>query len=556
MNGKSMGGILTVAMMMGGALFGAEGTPPRVWVMPPDLRVPWKLSWESGEKSVIEPDANGCFDLRSRIPKDKKYESAVCRIEFEMEHAGLALLGLGADWYLDVRLNGAVIFDSMKSGNGDYPPDATNHIFPVWLRAGCNELSIRSKTGDATWIVCAKFFEPTPENLRMCSRRALLNLLIPEANRLDYAPWAMPLEKNGMMISFITAGPVGGGVEYRVAGTEKWSRAYDLQSGRIRTDRRIHRVPLTELIPGKTYEYRVLTVDPQSGAETAVQEVRRLAIPEKSRETVRFFAFSDLHRTIPTRVDLLRKYWSNCNLSQCDMLISLGDFANKFDLFEYGYFAGGLDFLQTCDEWSRPLVAVRGNHEFRGREADDFFSYFASPAGVAYYGFRYGPVCFLILDAGECDPYNARPGAHTVLNRDGDFWSQQRRWLADYVKTPDFQEARYRIVLAHGAPIATGPNHYMADHLLNLTDGILTGDAPAYTIDLWLAGHIHQYRRDDAGTISGIPFPVLFADGPDYGGRPESAFLVTADSRQLRVEAVDQNGQCFDRWSIQPPKTR
>ena len=87
----------------------------------------------------------------------------------------------------------------------------------------------------------------------------------------------------------------------------------------------------------------------------------------------------------------------------------------------------------------------------------------------------------------------------------------------------------------------------MPKNLLKIIDGIFTGNKPAHKIDLWLAGHIHNHKYFPANSVENIPFPVIYADGPDYGGRDESAMLVRINKDALQVFMVDRNGLCFDQ---------
>ncbi|MBE6366282.1 MAG: hypothetical protein E7052_00015 [Lentisphaerae bacterium] len=507
----------------------------------------WAICWANGEKSTARSDANGRLVMHALAPVGKAVEQAEMSCEFTVPRAGILIMGIGADWWCEAELNGKVVFSTMKSGNYFYPASARNYIVPVVAQAGKNKLTVRSKGGTVGWYQCVKFFAPDAEGMQMLSRRVLDKLLMPGEAAMDHDYFVSLQENNTVRVTFITRTACGGGVRYRPIGDPVWQKSYEMLGGRIRCNERVHHIELKNLKANTTYELSPIAVDPADGSEKFLGEVRELNIPAANKTDFSFFIFSDLHRTVEERNKLLRDYWTQSGAAGCDLLVSLGDFANKNDNFEYSTFAGGLKFLSSSGKVAKPLIVLRGNHEFRGLEADEFFRYFA-PRGEAWSAFRYGAVAVIVLDAGECDAYKPQPGSHTFLNLyESEYMQQQRSWLQKYVESDDFKSAKYRIVLAHGGPVPLGKNLYMPQNLMKLIDGIFAGDKCPHKIDLWLAGHIHNHKFFPAGSVEKIPFPVIYADGPDYGGRDESALLVKTNQDGLQVFSVDRNGICFEQ---------
>ena len=96
----------------------------------------------------------------------------------------------------------------------------------------------------------------------------------------------------------------------------------------------------------------------------------------------------------------------------------------------------------------------------------------------------------------------------------------------------------------------------MQQNLMKVIDGIFAGDKFTHKIDVWLAGHIHNHRYFPSGSVEKIPFPVIYADGPDYGGRDESAMLVKTGQDAVQVFLVDRNGLCFEQHLFKKEKNR
>ena len=509
----------------------------------PDLKRDWRVVWANGDETLAIPDDDGCFELMAIAPKG--VETAELSIDFEMNGAGFLIMGLGVDWYCEAVINGNVVYSSWNDGNFLYPPAADNHILPVFVNKGMNTLQLRSRSGSASWRQFVRFYSPNAGGLKKVSRQKLLECLFPSNINLDYNPIVVPNGKDGVSLLFVTSTACGGGV--RLWHGDKWTNHYETLGGRIRNDSRIHHVEIKGLAAGESYGFQPFSVDCDNGMEKLIGNERTLNMPAENAP-VRFFVFGDLHRTIAERQALLSDYWRNCGICDSDVLVSLGDVVNGSFNFEYDTFSA-FDELQSHDDVARLMVVLRGNHEMRGKEADAYFRYFA-PDGCGCGAFRVGDVACIWLDACECDAYKPQPNSHTYLNvAEKEYLARQREWLEAQLAKRDFLEARHRIVFCHGMPVATGKNDYMPNNLLWLTDGLLTGKNPKASIDLWVAGHVHNYRHFKANERLDVPFDVMCVDGPDYGGRDESAFVIEAGEK-LRVKVVGRGGERIDDVTI------
>ena len=62
-------------------------------------------------------------------------------------------LGFGADWFMDVHLNGKQVLNTYDKGNGTWPANIDNHIAKVTLDRGMNVLAIRFVSGRGSNIL-------------------------------------------------------------------------------------------------------------------------------------------------------------------------------------------------------------------------------------------------------------------------------------------------------------------------------------------------------------------------------------------------------------------
>lgn len=71
------------------------------------------------------------------------------------EREGEVTLGACADWWMRWWVNGALVCDTTKTGNGPDRLGIGNHVFNAWLRAGVNTLAVQAISGRATFRLMA-----------------------------------------------------------------------------------------------------------------------------------------------------------------------------------------------------------------------------------------------------------------------------------------------------------------------------------------------------------------------------------------------------------------
>ena len=213
------------------------------------------------------------------------------------------------------------------------------------------------------------------------------------------------------------------------------------------------------------------------------------------------------------------------------------------------YFKNMLDPLNGM-----PFVAVRGNHEFRGDETDDYVKYFGRPYGA----FRIGDVLYIYLDTGEDKPLVNKPNHYTLRTDTEEHFREQGKWLKDLIKSDICKTAKRRIVLTHCTPFLFS-SVYFRKQLDLITDGAFFGENPECPVDLWICGHTHSpYRYDPVtGKIYGagagrkvsevdaatIKFPVYVNDGPGGLGVNLSALELVNDKDGIMLIMRDMDSK-------------
>ena len=108
-------------------------------------------------RSVAVTDPFGRVDLSALLggsPTDVKAgKVAYVFLEIASDGHQTAKIGLGADWWLQVWLDGRAIADTMENGNGPWPPSACDHKVEVALTPGKHVLAVRFISGSGCSVL-------------------------------------------------------------------------------------------------------------------------------------------------------------------------------------------------------------------------------------------------------------------------------------------------------------------------------------------------------------------------------------------------------------------
>lgn len=393
--------------------------------------------------------------------------------------------------------------------------------------------------------VCfARFGQVLPAPLTRSAFERLLTRQSRPAHALAHGPWLSNPRADGMTVSWVTAGRVAAELEYRPAGSGRWRRLpAGLQHGVVSSHETMHVVHLTGLMPGREYEYRLLN---WSSLQLTAQRLSaggkpwRFRTLDPARREIAFAVCSDIH----SNAGLLERLLRLPVVADTDFFVNLGDMLSLMS-GPSAFFDGFLDVQARLYGASRPLLFVRGNHEQIGLFAADYFRVMPHPDGRSYYAFRHGPVCFVVLDAGNDHPDD-------VVHRNAALLAEERQWLAELATTPLYREARWRIAFLHMPPCR---DSYDTEAALALTDGVFPAEAPLH---LLLSGHVHRYFKMAAG--SGVCLDCCGAVWRDGGPRlpftvvansNNTLLAVTATERSLEVRLLAADGQEQDRVRLE-----
>jgi len=194
---------------------------------------------------------------------------------------------------------------------------------------------------------------------------------------------------------------------------------------------------------------------------------------------------------------------------------------------------------------STAFYTVIGNHDLKTKHANPYLDVFSLPHNnpentERYYSFQAGPIHFFMLDS--CSNRSLQ-----------DSNSAQIQWL-DQSLTQSKQP--WKIVVLHLPPYSSGKKHGSYLGIRHTLHPILA----KHSVDLVLSGDDHIYER--SRPQDGVIYLITGAGGKSTRavkkGRTFSDIAIgkrfhflgfTIQGFTLSYEAIDKNGEVFDRWS-------
>lgn len=334
-------------------------------------------------------------------------------------------------------------------------------------------------------------------------------------------------------------------VQYRRLDQEVWHRIRGSHHPMPYSDRIVHVVELTDLLPGTDYRFRF-------GENSA--EFKFRTMPADMSKPIRFVVGGDTMGDF----DMFGEWYENtCRLvaKQDPMFTVIGGdiaYANgeaKSVRRWYRWLAGWKKYMVTSDGRLIPLVVAIGNHEVRGgfnqtpEAAPYFYSLFVLPEKRSYRVLDFGGyMSLVVLDSGH---------THAI---DGEQTDWLRRTLADRQEVPHLFAVYHVPAYPSVRNYDNGVSAKIREHWVPLFE--------QFGVDGAFEHHDHVYKRTHplkAGKAD--PGGVLYIGDGAWGvmsRKPRDRWYLakTASKRHFSLVtvgqsrsflAIDSDGQIFDQ---------
>lgn len=377
----------------------------------------------------------------------------------------------------------------------------------------------------------------------------LLSAANPERIKIDKGPYLQAVGPDEFTVCWRTNIPSVGWIEVAPDdGTHFYKQVrpkyHDARFGRKNIDT-FHKVRITGLEPGKSYRYRVMQssvlLDEDYtriiygegfGSDILHHDPYKVTTLDPSRKSVKFAVGNDFHE----KDSLITAAFGKAREKGYDFVVFNGDMTTRMKNEDY-IFNNYLESASRHFASDIPLYMNRGNHENRGSYAYHYMDLFPTLTGAPYYGFRQGPVYFLVLDSSEDKPDSDIRNLDIMCH--DEYRAQELEWLKKVVETPEFKEAPVKIVFMHMPPDGTPGAWYGVQQLHDQFLPVLN----AAGINAMFSGHYHTYKYVPAGTKGyDANFPIIINDAAvllEAEADKDGMKVVTYDRNQKPLHKLD-----------------
>ena len=287
-------------------------------------------------------------------------------------------------------------------------------------------------------------------------------------------------------------------------------RYFDNYNGSNRSNEKIHKVciPMEKLDQAKAYEIHVQKVNyrgPFGGFMGRDISASYNFIPVDTSDGFQYYNLSDIHMNTEASIKAQSYY-------DYDLLVLAGDLVSMMDTYDDANYVNEIAHRMT--KGTKPVVYARGNHEIKGKIANELHKFVGADGEKFYYTFKVADVYGVVLDMGE--------------DHDDDFWEfydtaqytkfreEQFKMLEAEIASGDYANYKYQLVVCHIPPVFV---NYRKDHVYEKKE--FTRLLNQMGIDMCISGHQHDLYVFEPGHIPAgdkLRFHTAYDPDDTYSG--------------------------------------
>lgn len=360
---------------------------------------------------------------------------------------------------------------------------------------------------------------------------SVVRIASPAEKIISTQPYLQNPVGNGITVMWETSVPSYSWVEYGT-DADNLKMARTLINGQADCNTTIHKVRLSDIIPGKKYYYRVCSAEilkyqaySKSFGDTVYTDISSFVLPDLESSDFSAVIFNDLHKQYKT-FNALCDVVKNVDY---DFVIFNGDcIDDPSGREEASAFIRELTSKVRANQI--PVFFMRGNHEIRNAYSVELSKHFDYVGGTTYSAFNWGDTRFVMLDCGEDKPDN-----HWVyygLNDFSQFREEQVEFLKKELSSKNFRKASKRILMHH-IPMYGNDGK-------NLCYEIWHPVLRKAAFDVSINAHTHRFNYIPKNN-SDNNFPVIIGGG--YSMDDATVIVLNKHDDELNVKVYDVNGK-------------
>ena len=313
---------------------------------------------------------------------------------------------------------------------------------------------------------------------------ALVLLLHFSINRINYHPAVYAVEDKYQIV-FSTSSE---SVSWAEVGGKKY---YDCYSGSSKKFSKVHKieVPMEALDHAKHYSIhsqRTIYAGPFGGFLGRELSEDVDFRPVNVEDGIQYLSFSDIH------MNDRRAMETSSYFEKIDFLVLAGDIISDVETIDDANFTTLTAYEITKGQI--PVIYARGNHDVKGRYAEELHQYVGAKGEDFYYTFYFQDIYGIVLDLGEDhddDWWEYYGTAHYE-----DYQAKQIAFLEEEIAKGDFAHYPYHIAISHIPIPFVNSRHNQVEVKKQMTALLNQMD-----IDMYLCGHQHQLMIFEPGLV-------------------------------------------------------
>lgn len=304
-------------------------------------------------------------------------------------------------------------------------------------------------------------------------------------NRITYKPVVYAVEHNYQIV-FSTNSESRSWVQ---VGEKEY---YDTYAGTSKKFTKVHKIeiPMADLDAAKEYTIhakKAIYAGPFGGFFGRDISQKVSFKPVDSSDGIQYFAFSDIHMN-DWQTEKTAKAVENY-----DFLVLAGDAISDVETFDDANFINKV--ANKITGGSMPVVYARGNHDVKGRYAEETHKFTGAKGEKFYYNFYFNDVYGVVLDLGEDhddDWWEYYDTAHYDAYR-----QEQVVFLQNEIAKHEYDDYKYHLAACHIPITFVNKRKNHVEIKAQLTELLNQMD-----IDMLLCGHQHDIMIFEPGLVT------------------------------------------------------
>ena len=238
--------------------------------------------------------------------------------------------------------------------------------------------------------------------------------------------------------------------------------------------------------------------------------------PVNGKDGIEYFALADVHMQLEYSA-------MTASYTNMEFLVFAGDVISMMDTFVDANFTNKVAHEITKGEI--PVVYARGNHEVKGKMAEEFYKFVGAKGEDFYYSFKLDNIYGWVLDIGE-DHDDDYWEYYNTANYD-EYRQKQIDFLQKEIESKEYEKYEYRLAVCH-IPIVfvnSRKNHeYCKAEFTRLLNQL--------NVNMALSGHQHDLFVFEPGVVT--PNEKLQYHG-EYGSKKYKGYLTDFNFPNLLI---------------------